>query len=71
MTNQHAGLSQTLAEQRITERQKQATQARLVRDARPPHRWRRRAWLPRRWWQLARRPGLATDQPVTRPPTVS
>jgi len=29
MSNQHAGLSQTLAEQRITERQEQAAQARL------------------------------------------
>jgi hypothetical protein len=71
MTNQHAGLSQTLAEQRITERQKQATHARLVHDARPPHRRRRRAEAARRWWQLARQPGVATDQPVTRPPTVS
>ena len=68
MTNQHAGLSQLLAEQRITERHEQAAQARLVGGARPPRR--RRAWVPRRWWQLARWPGVATDQPVTRPPTV-
>jgi len=71
MHNQHTDLSQTLADQHRTELQEQAAQARLVRDARPPRRRRRRAWLPRRWWQLARRPGLATDQPVTRPPTVS
>jgi hypothetical protein len=71
MSNQHAGLSQALAEQRITERQEQAAQARLVRDARPPHRRRRRAWAARRWWRLARWPGVATDQPVTRPPNVS
>jgi hypothetical protein len=68
MTNQHAGLSEALAEQRITERHEQATHARLVRL---PRRRRRRAWVPRRWWQLARRPGLATDQPVTRPRAVS
>ena len=66
MTNQHAGLSQALADQRISERREQAAQARLGRDARPPRR--RRAWVPRRWWQLARWPGVATDQPVTRPP---
>jgi hypothetical protein len=71
MNNQHAGLSQTLAEQRITQRHQQATQARLTQGARPPRRRRHRARLPRRWWQLARRPGVATDQPVTRPPTVS
>jgi hypothetical protein len=71
MTNQHAGLSQALAEQRITERQEQAAQARLVGGGRPPRRRRRRAWLPRRWWQLARWPGVPTDQPVTRPPKVS
>jgi hypothetical protein len=71
MHNQHTGLSQTLAEQRITERHEQAAQARLAGGARPPRRRRRRAWVPRRWWQLARWPGVATDQPVTRPPNVS
>jgi len=70
MTNQHAGLSQALAGQRITERHEQAAQARLVGGARSPRRRRRRAWMPRRWWQLARWPGVVTDQPVTRPPTV-
>jgi hypothetical protein len=71
MHNQHTGLSQTLAEQRITERHEQAAHARLVRGARPPRHRRRRASVPRRWWQLARWPGVATDQPVTRPPNVS
>jgi hypothetical protein len=71
MHNQHTGLSQTLAEQRISERHEQAAQARLAAGVRPPRRRRRRAWLPRRWWQLARWPGVATDQRVTRPPKVS
>jgi hypothetical protein len=66
MHNQHAGLSQTLAQQHITERHEQAVQARLSRGARPP-RHRRRAWVARRWWQLARWPGVPTDQPVRRP----
>jgi hypothetical protein len=69
MHNQHTDLSQNLADQHRTQVQEQAAQARLVRDARPPRR-RRRAWLPRRWWQLARWPGVATDQPVIRPPEV-
>jgi hypothetical protein len=38
MNNQHAGLSQVLAEQRMTERRQQAAQARLSRSARPPGR---------------------------------
>ena len=66
MNNQHAGLSQVLAEQHINERHEQAAHARLVRDARPPRR-RRRAWVARRWWQLARWPGVPADQPVSRP----
>jgi hypothetical protein len=66
MHNQHAGLSQTLAEQHITEHHEQAAHARLSRGARPPRR-RRRAWVARRWWQLARWPGVAADQPVSRP----
>jgi hypothetical protein len=69
MTNQHAGLSQTLADQHRTQLQEQAAQARLAGGARPPRR-RRRAWMPRRWWQLAHWPGVATDQPVTRSPEV-
>ena len=71
MHNQHAGLSQALAEQRITERHDQAAHARLVGGARPPRRRRRRAGVPRRWWQLARWPSIATDQPVSRSPNVS
>lgn len=70
MHNQHTGLSQTLAEQRISERHEQAAHARLAAGARPPRRRRRKPWVPRRWWQLARWPGVATDQPVTRPPEV-
>jgi hypothetical protein len=70
MHNQHTDLSQTLATQRISERHEQAAQARLAGGARPPRRRRRKAWLPRRWWQLARWPSVATDQPVTRPPEV-
>jgi hypothetical protein len=69
MHNQHTGLSQALAEQRISERHEQAAHARLVGGARSPRRRRRRAWVPRRWWRLARWPGVATDGPVTRTPT--
>jgi hypothetical protein len=67
MTNQHAGLSQALASQRITERHQQAAQARLLRAPRPPHR-RRTRWAARRWWQLARWPQIAT-KPVHHPPS--
>jgi len=70
MNNQHAGLSQALAEQRITERHEQATHARLISGARPPRR-RRRAWVARRWWQLARWPGVPADQPVRHPHSAS
>jgi hypothetical protein len=66
MSNQHAELSQTLAEQHITKRRAQAAQARLVRGARPPHR-RRRSWTVGGWWQLARaarhRRGAASPSP--------
>ena len=65
MTNQHAGLSQALAEQRIAERLEQAAHARLAGGARPPGR-RRRSRAARSWWQLARWPAVATDQPVHR-----
>jgi len=64
MTNQHAGLSQALSEQRITERREQAARARLVRAARRPRR--RRWWAARGWWRLARRPGVAAQQPARR-----
>ena len=71
MTNQHAGLSQVLAEQRMTERWEQAARARLVRGARPPRSWWRRARVVRRWWQLAGWPDLATVQPGSRTSTSS
>jgi hypothetical protein len=69
MNNQHAGLSQILAEQRITQRREQAAQARLAGGARPPRR--RRRWTGRGWWQLARWPAVAAEQPVHRPHSVS
>jgi hypothetical protein len=69
MHNQHAGLSQALAEQRMTERREQAAHARLLHQARPPRR--RKRWVARRWWQLARWPAIATDQPVRRPHSTS
>jgi hypothetical protein len=64
MHNQHAGLSQALAAQRITERHEQADHARLVRGARPP----RRRWrLGRDWWQRVRWLGGTANQPAGRP----
>jgi hypothetical protein len=66
MHNQHAGLSQQLAAQRITQRQEQAAQARLGHAAGRPGR-RRRRWLAPRWWLLGRRPGVAA-QPAVRHP---
>jgi hypothetical protein len=64
MHNQHAGLGQALATQRITERREEADLARLVGDARPP---RRRRWrLARGWWRPARWPGVAADRPADR-----
>jgi hypothetical protein len=69
MHNQHAGLSQLLAEQRTTERREQAAHARLLRQARLSRR--RKRWVARRWWQLARWPGVAAVQPVNRTPTSS
>jgi hypothetical protein len=62
MNNQHAGLSQVLAEQRRTERHEEAAHARLVRGARPS-RLRGRSRAARGWWRLARWPGVATDSP--------
>jgi hypothetical protein len=59
MHNQHAGLSQQLAAQRITQRHEQAAQARLAQSAGRSRR--RRRWLARRWWQLTRRPGVALE----------
>jgi hypothetical protein len=60
MHNQHAGLSQALAELRITDRHHQAAQARLAGGARPTRR--RGRWSARGWWQLARWPGRPADQ---------
>jgi hypothetical protein len=68
MHNQHAGLSQALATQRITERHQQAAQVRLLRAAYPPRRRRTRS-ATRRWWQLARWPHIATKQPAHHPPS--
>ena len=65
MNNQHAGLSQTLAEPHMTQRCEQAVHVRLLQDACPPRR-QRRAWVARSWQQLARWLSLA-DQPVSRP----
>jgi hypothetical protein len=69
MHNQHAGMSELLAEQRISDRQEQAARARLGHGAGRPRR-RRRRWLVRRWWQLARWPGAA-QQAVHHPRSVS
>jgi hypothetical protein len=54
MHNHHAGLTGVLAEQHITERQRQAAHERVVRSARSPRR--RRQQATRRWWQLVLRP---------------
>jgi hypothetical protein len=69
MTNQHAGLSQVLAEQRRTQLWEQAAHARLLREARPPRR--RRRWAARGWWRLARWPGVTAEQPASRPQSSS
>jgi hypothetical protein len=70
MTNQHAGLSQLLAEQHITQRQEQAAQERLRHGAgRPRHR--RWSWAVRGWWRLARRPRIAVEQPARHPQSAS
>jgi hypothetical protein len=68
MHNQHAGLSQQLAEQRITQRHEQAARARLAHAAGRPH---RRRWLTRRWWRLARRPAVVAQPAVRHPRRVS
>jgi hypothetical protein len=60
MTNQHVGLSQVLAEQRMTERRQQAAHVRLGRGPRPLGR-RRRSRAARGWWQLARWPAAAAQ----------
>jgi hypothetical protein len=70
MHNQHAGLSQQLAAQRITQLHEQAARAGLAHGAGRPRRWRRR-WLGRGWWRLARRPGVAAQPAVRHPHRVS
>jgi hypothetical protein len=67
MSNQHAGLSQILAEQRVTQLQEQAAHARLLRAARPPRRHRRRWVVAPGWWRLTRSPGVAAEQPASQP----
>jgi hypothetical protein len=64
MNNQHAGLSQVLAEQRMTERHAQAGHARLAGGAGPSRR--RRRWVARGRWQLVRWPDIAAKQPARR-----
>jgi len=70
MQNQHAGLSQVMAEQRMSERREQAAHARLARHAGRQHR-RRQRWVARGWWQLVRWPSVATGQAVRRAHRVS
>ena len=70
MTNQHAGLSQVLAQQHTTQLWEQAAHARLAAGARPPRR-RRRSGAARGWWRLARWPGVAANQPAHRPQCAS
>jgi hypothetical protein len=60
MHNQHAELSQVLADRHITQSHEQATHARLINSARPP-RPRRRSRAARDWWQLVRSPSAATE----------
>jgi hypothetical protein len=70
MNNQHAGLGQVLAEQRMTEWWEQAAQARLAGGARSL-RGRRRRWVVRGWWQLTRWPAAAIQQPARHPHSVT
>jgi hypothetical protein len=60
MHNQHDGLSQTVADQRITEWREAADHMRLAGGASPPRR--RRRWADRFRWRLVPRwLGGATD----------
>jgi hypothetical protein len=70
MNNQHAGLSQVLADQHITQRRQQAAHAQLASGIRLPRR-RRRSRAARGWWQLARWPAVAAEQPTHHPNSVS
>jgi hypothetical protein len=63
MHNQHAGLSQLLAEQHISQWREQAAYTQLARGARR----RRRSQVVGGWWQLARWQRVAADHPVGRP----
>jgi hypothetical protein len=54
MHNLHAGLSQVLAEQRMSGLREQTSTEWLLHSARPPRR--RRQQATRRWWQLVWRP---------------
>jgi hypothetical protein len=70
MHNQHDGLSQTVADQRITEWREAADHMRLAGGASPPRR--RRRWTERFRWRLAPRwLGGAADQPADRPHSAS
>ena len=69
MHNQHLGLSEVLAEERRTQRQEQATHARLTEGARQPSR-RNESRPVRHWWQRLGRSKAPAVQP-SRPPTVS
>jgi hypothetical protein len=69
MHNQHAGLSQALAEQRMTERREQAAHARLGRGSRTPGRP-RRSRAPR-WLAAPWSPAVAGEQSARRPHRVS
>ena len=69
MHNQHLGLSEVLAEQRMTQHQEQATHARVTDGARQPSRLNRSRPV-HHWWQRLGRSKLPTAQP-SRPPTVS
>jgi hypothetical protein len=68
MTNQYAGLSQLLAEQRITERRQRAAQGWLGHGSRPPG----RRWSPQPRWcrtTTARQPRPATLPASSTAPT--
>jgi hypothetical protein len=69
MHNQHAGLSQALADQHRIQLREQAAHAWLVGGTRSPGR-RRRSRAARGWWQLARWSAGGAQQPVRRPYSV-
>ena len=63
MNNQHAELSQVLADQRISERRQQAAHARLMGGAHRPRRRHNLRVVPRGWRQLAPWPTITTRHP--------